>query len=483
LEIELREHPSLHTSAYLEEGREEARQAVLERNYPRNDLAKILHDYNVRIGNDPLALQNIAKLPERDKSCVVTGQQLGLMGGPFYTILKGISCLLLAKELDAVPIFWLATEDHDIHEIDHTYILDPEGNLKEFKLNFGERHVSVEELKLTPRHQEILEDFAKETGLNFPIRAENYSEAMASYMAYLFRGTGLIFLEPRLLRKLSAPFFLKELCEYETFSSLLRNTKETLQSKGASAPLSVNEGPQLFFKTDEGRREKLIAKEGGFQAGQQSYTLEQLKAVLEEQPERFSSNALSRPVLQSSILPTVAYIAGPTELSYYQQLKEYHAAHGSFIPWLVPRLSGTLITPKGVQFLTKLNLHPWEPVPAHWSDLMPELERDLQSLREEWERTTLRLFSEELSRKTVERHVRHLIENLRKNIAAKRLHNQEIPSFALHYLRNLIHPHQQLQERALNWNTFQAKTSANLIQECLQRLQWNMRGHFYLFVN
>ena len=480
MDIEIREHPSLYTSTY-EEGREEALRAVSAKSYPRPELIDILHAYNTSIGNDERARQNIAQLTQ--KNCVVTGQQLGLMGGPAYTVLKGISCLLLAKELNAVPIFWFATEDHDVHEIDHTYLLDEEGNLKEFKLHFGERRLAVEDLKLTAHHREILNVFARETGLNFPLQGESYAHTMASFMAYLFRGTGLVFLEPRLLRALSREFFRKELREYEKFVPLLNQAKTELHSKGSSAPLLVSEGPQLFFKSDTGQREKLLAKEGSFYAGPRCFTLSELEKIVDERPERFSTNALARPVLQSALLPTVAYVAGPTEFSYYQQLKAYHAAHGSFMPWIVPRLSGTLITPKGAQFLNKLNLHAWEPIPTHWAELMPELERDLQNVREDWERTLLRLFSEELSKKTIERHMRALIDKLRKNITSKRLHNQEIPSFALHYLRNLLHPHQQLQERVLNWNTFQAKTESNLIQECLQRLQWNTRGHLYLFVN
>src|ERR1700722_14421158 len=110
---------------------EQAESSVLmpaDRNYPRSQLHHLLKEYNQTIGNDQPALENAERILQSETACVITGQQLGMMGGPSYTILKGISCLLFACKINAIPIFWLATEDHDISEIDHTYLLDSLGN-------------------------------------------------------------------------------------------------------------------------------------------------------------------------------------------------------------------------------------------------------------------------------------------------------------------------------------------------------------------
>ena len=103
--------------------------------YPRAQLSECLVKYNQLIGNDSSAVQQAEKLAEDGSVCVFTGQQLGLFGGPSYTILKAVSCILLARELGAIPIFWLATEDHDVAEIDHTYTLDSFGNLEKYRLS------------------------------------------------------------------------------------------------------------------------------------------------------------------------------------------------------------------------------------------------------------------------------------------------------------------------------------------------------------
>lgn len=294
------------------------------KDYPREELIQILHTYNKELGNDSLALENVQRL---DKGfCVITGQQLGFCGGPTYTILKAISCILLAKRLDAIPVFWAATEDHDIEEIRKAVFVDEKGNLKKFRLAFENSDLFVEDLVLTQKdHEEITTLF---TWLDLPLPKnwlqKSYAKTMVSFLIHIFRGTGLVFLEPHLLRPLARDFFQEEL------------------SRG---------GKNLFYKTEDGQRKKIPE------------ATERFFDMAKNEPERLSTNVYARPVLQSKLLPTVAYIAGPSEMEYLIPLKEYFSSHQVAMPKLISRISATFIPPHIAEYLEEMKIKPWDPIP------------------------------------------------------------------------------------------------------------------------
>lgn len=490
MEIVIKEKPSLYQPVfeeflayppYSEEAFPSAKKAVLEKTYPREQLVQILTEYNTTIGGDEKVFTNISRLKEKESVCIVTGQQLGFMGGPGFTILKGLSCLLLAKKTNAVPIFWLATEDHDLEEVDHTFLIDAMGNLKEFKVPIGsnkERH-ALEDIELTQKLKEVMQKFLEAVNWHVNLPAVNsYPLTMAAFMAHLFKGTGLIFLEPKILKPLGQTFFQREIKEAEAILIALQTTKQRLLEQGGEAPLAVEEGPQLFLKSELGRRERLILEGSVFRAGEKSYSYEEL---LNKSPERFSTNAASRPIFQSSVLPVAAYVAGPAELKYWKQLKGYFVYHNVPMPWVVPRLSATFITPQGGEMLNKLSLKPWEAIPMHWGELFSDVEENLTALQSEWKEKALKLFPKELSHKHFETFLRHQMSKLEKTLLTKKLKSKGVPTFALHYLRNLIHPHNHLQERVLNFCGFNASAKSSLVIELLRRLEWNTKGHAYVF--
>lgn len=413
-------------------------QEIALKQYPRQELIPLLLDYNASIGNDMPAQNNIEKL--KDSVCVFSGQQLGLLGGPLYTILKAISCLLLAKELNAAPIFWLATEDHDVTEINHTTFLDDHGNLQKIDLNFP-KGVFVEDLSLQEDHRKRISpyyDLGNET---------SYARAMARFMATLFKGTGLVFVEPYLFRPLAKSFFSKMIVEKPT---------------------------DLFFKDDRKRRVK-IAQLG-------DSTREMLE-LIERSPERFSTNVFARPLLQSKLFPTVAYVAGPSEMLYYQSLGEAHHHHQIPMPVLVPRLSATLITKEAGDYLACLKLKPWENIPLTWEEAFPEIATSMHNAYQHWLQVALHTGKiDGVSPKTVHRTAFHISKAIRKDTWKHTTSKLGVPTHALHLLRNLLHPHQKLQERTLNWLYFQQRTDDNLIQELLKKLDWREQSHHYCFM-
>lgn len=406
--------------------------------YPRDQLAAILEKYNKQIGNDETALVNARKLAQPGSYCVVTGQQLGMMGGPIYTILKGISCLLAAREAGAVPVFWLATEDHDIPEIDHTYLIDNLGNFKQFRVSLPRDGSAVEDIRLTPKNIDEIKSFWEHLEMGpvaLPSAGDLYSTSMMEILVRLFAGTGMVFLEPKLLRPLSRPFFIREIKECQAIQEVLKETTLRLENAGGHPAIKVGEATSLFYKDKSQKRRKLRFDGEVFIAGSEHFTMEELLAKVESDPQLFSCNVAARPVLQNSLLPVIAYVAGPAELEYHHQLGDYHKFHGINMPCIIPRISATFIPPSAAAILEACHLEPWNDIPLHWTDIIPQP----------------------------------------KDVS-------ELPGNGLHLLRNLIHPHNKPQERLLNWWGFQTQTNENLLQECLDKLSWNSASHYYLYL-
>lgn len=451
---------------------------LVSRTYPRNELCDLLQQYNTSIGNDALAFANIQALKSADHFCIVTGQQLGLMGGPSYTILKAITCLLLAKATGATPIFWLASEDHDVAEIDHTYLLDGVGNIQKFHLSLPKDGRPVEDLQLTAQHVEEIRKFCQAAGVDaLPELSSSYETTMASFLVRLFLGTGLVFIVPHLLRPLSVPFFQKEIEGADAIQDIIQKNTNRI----ANPVLSFKEdGTNLFFK-DKKYRRKVFHNEGVFTTGSKSYSQKEFLAILTQSPELFSTNVASRPVLQSALFPTMAYVGGPTELQYYQQLEDYHSFHDVPFPEVVPRISSSLISPYAASLLQSCGLEPWSVIPHHWIDLMPSLGDGIESMSSEWRESALSHFQGTISEDVISRFVKFAAHKIQRKISKQRLKKQGIPPNALHYLRNLLTPHHKRQERVLNWLEFQGSHSENLIFKFLEQGDLSLTEHLYCF--
>lgn len=429
MKIIIREKPQLYAKSPLEKFLEIpprdpmaialSRKQLENRQFPRKTLSNILVDYNQAIGNDSLAIENAKKIATEGSVCVITGQQLGLFGGSSYTILKAISALLLAKETNAIPIFWLATEDHDVDEINHTFLLDPMGDLKRFRLSLPKDHRFVEELELSDRDFDVIATFQEKAKISAIPDERSYVLYMIKQLLPLFAGTGIVFVEPKLLRPLATSFFQKEIAECDAITQILRTTTDEIVKAGGKEGIEIAEGTNLFMKQNGLYRRKIHRKGKGFQIAAKDYSMQELAKMIADHPEHFSTNAAARPVLQSLIFPTLAYVGGPSEINYHYQLGNYFRFHGIPMHLIVPRISATMITPQAEKLLRESGLNPWD----------------------------------------------------------------ELPLKSFHYVRNLIYPHEKLQERILNWWSFQSASSENLVQALLKNANWNTDGHLFCFLD
>ncbi len=353
--------------------------ACLERTtYPREELARLLAEQQTRYAPSSKTLENIERLRNPKTVAILTGQQVGLFSGSLYTIYKTASAIALAKrykhefpDYDFVPIFWLEGEDHDYDEVSSvTFLVGNETKT----LRYDEKNYTERKMVGRTRLSEGIEPFVSEVLSLLPTsdfkeelsnlihssykQGETLLTAFAKFMGALFKDEGLVFLSPddAKFKSLVREVFIKE---YETFP---KNSEEViaqsarLEDEGYEAQAKVK--PINFYWIDEqGKRWNLEA------SGEKYFQLkpsreEVLKTALLETvynaPEKLSPNVVLRPIVQDKALPTLAYVAGPSEVAYWAQLKRAYQFFNIEMPLVVPRASLTLVEPKISKVFEKL---------------------------------------------------------------------------------------------------------------------------------
>lgn len=329
----------------------------------RSRLADALAQQNAGFGAGTAAMANIEKLRGGARA-VVTGQQVGLLGGPLLTLMKAATAVARAKEatrvsgVEHVPVFWLATEDHDLAEVNQASLLT-KTTVETLRAEFKHKAaVEVGGIVLGDEMEQVLEQAGEllafapiwETLKECYAAGQTMGGAFARLMARLFAEQGLIVMDAasREFHALAAGT-LRHAIEHadELEAGLLKRTAE-LEALGYHAQVKVAEEMSLLFLVSDGDGERLALRrttDGGWKAGRHVYSTASLLTILESEPERLSPNALLRPVFQDTILPTAAYIGGPSEIAYFAQSAVlYEAILGRMTP-VLPRLSGTLLEP------------------------------------------------------------------------------------------------------------------------------------------
>lgn len=344
----------------------------------RRAVADVLREQNRNFGagnrTDPAVSKNLDRLAA-GAVAIVTGQQAGLFSGPAFSFYKALSAIRCAEEItqagiDAVPIFWIATEDHDLAEVNHTFWNTRQG-LARYELPANDEFAGrrVGEISLGDGVQALVSEASKtldgacmET-ISAALResyvpGETYGSAFAKLMSRLLAGRGIVLLDPLDARfhRLAAPVFSRALNESSALRDALLARSQDLETAGFHAQVKVTHESTLLFFTVKGRREPVRARNGGFFVGDAEFSSSQLSAAIEKTPEAFSPNALLRPVVQDSLLPTAAYIGGSAEIAYFAQSQVLYRRVLGRMPAVLPRASFTLIQPPIARFLGMYDL-------------------------------------------------------------------------------------------------------------------------------
>ncbi len=445
-------------------------------------VAAILREQNESFGAGRAALDNLSRL-EQGAVAVVSGQQVGLFGGPAYSFYKALSAiegarLLTKMGIDAVPIFWMATEDHDLDEVRHTSFFH-DGKLVKFELPQRSGPAGpVGPLKLGPQIVEIVR--AATVMLGGPAAAEvaallrasytaeeSYCSAFAKLFAGLFSSRGLILLDPldHRLHRLAEPLYRQAAEErIELNEALLARNKE-LDRAGFAPQVKVTGRSTALFYMGAGGREAIRANGSAFHADSISWSAQELANAISQAPECFSPNALLRPVVQDYLLPTVACVAGPAEISYFAQSEVFYSKLLHRQPVFLSRAGFTLVDSKAQRLLEQYNMA----VEDVWTGsqtvrrklgtanltgaLGGRLEKDaqkIQKLLDGWSGPigkidpTLKATVENAQKK-----IAYQVEKLKQQAGWARDQRSSILTGHAEFLGNLLYPNKTLQSREL----------------------------------
>lgn len=482
----------------------------------RAALAERLAKQNRDWGAGAATLENIGRIGA-GANVVVTGQQVVLFGGALFTIYKAATAIARAKAAGAVPVFWLATGDHDLAEVNHatlvtrhelkTLRLEPEGAAGQpvggIRLGAGIGAVLDEaaEVLLSASGGDVPEmDLLREA-----YRPEaSFGDAFARLLLKVFGRHGLVVVDAagREFHAAGAQVLRGALERAEELEALLHERDRLLAERGYHSQVLVAPKSSLLFLIDDetGARQALKRNGGGeWAAGKKTYTTAELLATLESEPERLSPNALLRPVFQDVILPTLAYIGGPAEIAYFAQNQVlYEALLGRVTP-VLPRMSATIIEPSvralmekhGVGLEDVFRLRPEEMAQRLGARAMPvEGKRQLaatgQALDQELTALTewMRAMDEGLGRsaETSASKMRYQMNRLRRMAANFQLQKDESVRKHVEALYLGLYPKDKLQERAVGWVSYLGKYGDALIDAVMSQAVELCPGHREIYI-
>jgi bacillithiol biosynthesis cysteine-adding enzyme BshC len=347
--------------------------------YDREKLATIISESTASLNLPGSVKSNLEKLSRPDSLVVFAGQQVGMLLGPMYTVIKALTAYKLAKKLETllnrpvVPCFWMATDDHDFDEIRTVNLMDRSGDCQELSYDPSslKSDIPMADVILDDEiinFQSILSENLIETEFSASVSAilgnryksgNRLSSAFEGLFVDFLGDFGIIPVDPNYhgMKKLFAPVFQREIEDYGKIFELFETASRELLDAGYHRQVHKSgESLNLFF--NENGRTNIVHRNGEFQLDgrDKSFTKEKLLEKLESEPERFSPNVCLRPVAQCFAFPTICQIVGPSEAAYYAQIRPIFKYLS--VPWPVikSRIFATIVEPHIGKTIDKLKI-------------------------------------------------------------------------------------------------------------------------------
>jgi len=340
----------------------------------RSRVADVLEQQNRSWGVSERTLANLDRF-RNGAGAVVTGQQVGLFGGPLFSIYKALTAVKLAAQAtaagaEAVPVFWLATEDHDLAEVNHTLIPGPDGTPRPLTTpSHGLPDAPVSAISLGGEIEPVVESVVDLLGAG-PVAeilrsayrpSETLGSAFARLFLSLFSEWGVILIDPsdRDLHTIVEPLYRAAIERAPEFDEALLARGKALEAAGYHQQVRVTPSSTLLFTLRNGARVPIHRRRNGhgeFLVEDEGLPQEELLRRIAAAPHHFSPNVLLRPVVQDYLLPTLAYTGGAAEVAYFAQAAVvYDRLLGRVTP-ILPRFSATLVEPKAQRLLERYGL-------------------------------------------------------------------------------------------------------------------------------
>ncbi|HVG19546.1 MAG TPA: bacillithiol biosynthesis cysteine-adding enzyme BshC [Blastocatellia bacterium] len=489
--------------------------------FDRGRVPDALERINRRAGSSDLTFEHIEMLRHPGSVAIVTGQQAGLFGGPLYTIHKALTVIKLAACLreqgtEAVPVFWVASEDHDYEEVNHCRVVGREGHLRDvrYEPQTREQDVPVGHIALDEGINRAVDEFIAhlppsefvpeiERDLRDSYGAgRGFAEAFARLMARLLKNYGVVLLDPldEELKQVAAPLYSEAVAKSSEIARALVGRSAELERAGYHAQVHVSEDMVPLFIMDNGRRVAMTESDGRFQVkgSQRSFGREELIELARRCPNCFSPNVTLRPVVQDYLLPTAAYVGGPAEIAYFAQIRAVYETLGRQDPCVLPRASLTLVEGRHQKTMKKYGLE----LPDFFEGLHPAIKKVVeQSLDRETSNVfaeTERLFDEQLDKmekslsradrtlsdsiKRARSKITYQIEHLRTRFIHASARREETAYRQVERAYTTLFPDKNLQERELNIYYFLSRFGPSLIDELYAAVDIGYCNHQLVYI-
>jgi bacillithiol biosynthesis cysteine-adding enzyme BshC len=492
----------------------------------RNRLCAALGRMNSEWGASEATLRNINQLAEPDCLAVVTGQQAGLFTGPLYTIYKALSAVKLAECLTlrgvkAVPVFWIATEDHDFAEvalaefINRDYALEkvnvPAGVYTKglpvglVMLDASMAAVVDSVLKLLPAN-EFSADLEKLLRESYTADSR-YGDAFARLMSALTAKYGLIFLDPldAELKRLAAPMYANAAKRAAEIATAIAQRSRELEQTGYHAQVTAFENSfPLFLHDEKGARRALARNDNGKYEpktsvrGSAEYSADELADWALDSPERFSPNVTLRAVVQDYLLPTVAYYGGAAEIAYFAQTSEVYGLLDRPVTPILHRSSITLVERHTWRTLDRygvtlkdffegydqvaavvVNQHLGKDTAAAFDHTSETFSRELDALQQKLRQVDPTL-AEALE--TGRRKINYQIDGLRARFRRAQISRDETLQRQLERAFDLLYPEKNLQERRLNITSLLARHGRYVVDWIFDAIELGSNQHEIVYL-
>lgn len=343
---------------------------ISNRSFPRLEVAEHIESFMKRFPSSEAVIKSIDKLKTNNSLVVIGGQQAGILTGPLYSIHKVISIIKLAEQKEeqlgvpVVPVFWIAGEDHDFQEVNHVFV---PVNQKVDKWSYPERVLQkkmVSDIQLNQESclswvQNLIENFGETEHTNSLLEfaeqqiliSTSFVDFFANIIMELFKDYGLLIVDSgnREFRQLQKEFFKQQILHHEAITTKLLEQQRQIEEKGFPITIEASEANANLFYYDQRLNERILLEYDQLndcfvgKNGALTFSREQLVELAEENPAYLSNNVVTRPLMQEWLFPTVAFIAGPGEISYWAELKLVFEHFNIKMPPIVPRLNITIL--------------------------------------------------------------------------------------------------------------------------------------------
>ena len=465
----------------------------------REVLADVLREQYLQISDyQPEALKNISLLRQPDTYTITTGHQLNIFAGPLYFIYKIVTAVKLSRQLkeafpdkNFVPVYWMASEDHDFAEINYTNIGGKkvhwwyEASGATGRINPDTMRQALNQYKGAlgiEKHANELAEIVESAYTQF----DKLADATRYLVNALFGQYGLVIIDAddHRFKQQFAPIMERDIIEQNSFKNISATNRQ-LEELGVH--IQVNPREINFFYLQDGLRERLVFEKDRYQVlnSEIHFTEAELKREIIEFPERFSPNVVMRPLYQECILPNIAYVGGGAEVVYWLELKSNFEHYHIDFPILILRNSGLVIGKETAAKIARMDLAPTELfksadiIKSNW---VKKHSQHTLNLTEEWREISaifekIKLRAHKIdptlanSAEAVQARLKHAMENLEKKLVKAEKINYHTRLQQVEQIKADLFPHDSLQERSENFGLFYVKWGQTFIDELIRNFE------------